>query len=111
MARLLGLGDGLSSKDVYDLAKNGNEKARQVFISMGEALGIVLAMLVNAFNYPLYLLGGGVIAAWDLFAPPMIEETRRRSFTFRASETRIEKAQLGNEAGLYGSAYLTWLKD
>jgi len=111
MARLLGLGDGLSAKDVCDLAQSGNEKARQIFVSMGEALGIVLAMLVNTFNYPLYLVAGGVIGAWDLFAPPMIEETRRRSFTFRASQTRIEKAQLGNEAGLYGSAYLAWLKD
>jgi glucokinase len=38
----------------------------------------------------------------------MIEETRRRSFTFRTTNTRVEKAQLGNEAGLYGAAYLPW---
>lgn len=110
MAKLLGLGDALSSKDVFDLAVAGNDKARTIFVSMGEALGIALAMLINTFNFPLYLLSGGVLAAWDLFAPAMIEETRRRSFTFRSSETRIEKATLGNEAGLYGSAYLPWLK-
>ena len=28
--------------------------------------------LVNAFDFPLYLIAGGVIAGWDLFAPPMI---------------------------------------
>jgi glucokinase len=111
MAKLLGLGDALSAKEVYDIALGGNEKARQIFVSMGEALGITMAMLVNTFNFPLYLIGGGVIAAWDLFAPAMMEETRRRSFTFRASETRIEKAELGNEAGLYGAAYLSWLKE
>ena len=76
----------------------------------GEALGIVLAMLINTFNFPLYLLGGGVIDAWDLFAPAMIEETRRRSFTFRASQPRIEKAKLGNQAGLFGAAYLPLMK-
>jgi glucokinase len=101
----------MSAKDVYDLAEAGNEKARSIFVSMGEALGITLAMLINTFNFPLFLLSGGVIAAWDMFAPAMIEETRRRSFTFRASETRIEKAELGNEAGLYGSAYLSWLRE
>jgi glucokinase len=111
MAKLLGLGDAMSAKDVYDLAEAGNEKARSIFVSMGEALGITLAMLINTFNFPLFLLSGGVIAAWDMFAPAMIEETRRRSFTFRASETRIEKAELGNEAGLYGSAYLSWLRE
>jgi glucokinase len=111
MAKLLGLGDGLTAKEVYDLAIAGNEKAKTIFVSMGEALGIALAMLVNAFNFPLYLLSGGVLAAWDLFAPAMIEETRRRSFTFRTTQTRIEKADLGNEAGLFGAAYLPWMKE
>jgi glucokinase len=36
----------------------------------------------------------------------MFQEVRKRSFVYRASEPRIEKAILGNEAGLYGAAYL-----
>ncbi len=108
MARMLGLGDDISAKDVFDMAVAGNERARRVFVSMGEALGIVLAMMVNAFNFPLYLIAGGVIAGWDLFWPSMIAETRKRSFTFRTTDTRVEKAELGNEAGLYGAAYLPW---
>jgi glucokinase len=111
MAKLLGLGDAMTSKQVFDLAMDGNEKAQTIFVSMGEALGVLLAMLVNTFNFPLYLLSGGVLGAWELFAPAMIEETRRRSFTFRTTNTRIEKAELGNEAGLFGAAYLPWMKD
>jgi len=110
MAKLLGLGDAMSAKNVYDLAMAGNEKALTIFRSMGEALGIALAMLINTFNFPLYLIGGGVIDGWDLFAPAMIEETQRRSFTYRASHPRIEKATLGNKAGLYGAAYLPLMK-
>jgi glucokinase len=110
MAKLLGLGDTLTAKQVYDLAVAGNEKARTIFVSMGEALGIALAMLINTFNFPLYLLSGGVLGAWDLFAPAMLEETRRRSFTFRTTGTRVEKGALGNEAGLFGAAYLPWLQ-
>lgn len=108
MAKLLGLGDALSSRQVYDLAVAGNEKARTIFESLGEALGIALAMLINSFNFPLYLIAGGVIAAWDLFAPSMLAETRRRSFTFRTTDTRIEPAQLGDQAGLFGAACLPW---
>jgi glucokinase len=110
MAKLLGLGGALTSKQVYDLAIGGNEKAHTIFVSMGEALGIALAMLINTFNFPLYLLSGGVIDAWDLFAPAMIEETRRRSFTYRAALPKIEKAKLGNQAGLFGAAYLPLMK-
>jgi len=72
---------------------------------MGVALGIALANLVNIFNAPLYLLSGGPLPAWDLFAPAMFSEVKRRSFTYRNTQTRIEKATLGNEAGLFGAAY------
>jgi glucokinase len=73
---------------------------------MGRALGIAMANLINVFNFPLYLLSGGVLPAWDLFAPIMIQEIEQRSFAFAKTNPRIEKAILGNEAGLYGAAYL-----
>jgi glucokinase len=111
MARLLNLGETMSAKQVYDLAKAGNEKAQRIWTIMGESLGIALAMLVNAFNFPLYLLSGGVLPAWEFFAPPMLETVQARSFTYRASNTRIEQATLGNEAGLYGAAYLPWIEE
>jgi len=106
MAKLLSLGDGITAEGVYKLAVEGNNNARRIFASMGRALGVALAMLVNAFNFPLYLLSGGVLPAWDFFAPAMFEEVELRSFTYRNSETKIDKAILGNEAGLYGAAYL-----
>ncbi len=106
MARLVGLGPDLTSQDVYNLAMDGNEKAKLVFRSTGEALGVALASLINIFNFPLYLLSGGPLPAWDFFAPAMLAEVERRSFTYRNSPTRIERAALGNEAGLYGAAYL-----
>ena len=62
---------------------------------MGRALGIALANLINIFNFPLYLLSGGALPAWDLFAPQMFAEVRRRSFTFTRTSTRIEKAIAG----------------
>jgi glucokinase len=73
---------------------------------MGRALGIALGNLINTFNFPLYLLSGGMLPAWDYFAPTMIEEASRRSFTFRNAHTQIAQAKLGNLAGLYGAAYL-----
>jgi len=106
-ARMLGLGDeSLTARDLYEMAKGGNEKAQAIFNAMGESLGILLAMLINAFDFPLYLIAGGMIAGWDAFAPAMIAEAKRRSFTFRTEDTRVAMAQLGNEAGLYGAAYL-----
>lgn len=106
MARMLHLGEGITAAGVYKLATEGNERAKMIFHAMGTTLGIALANLVNIFNFPLYLLSGGVLAGWDQFAPSMMDEIHRRSFAFRHSRTRIEKATLGNEAGLFGAAYL-----
>jgi len=113
MAQMLHLGENLSAKDVGDLAGQAGEtgdKARAIWASVGEALGIALATLVNTFNFPLYLLSGGPLPSWDYFAPAMLRTVERRSFTYRATKPRIEKATLGNEAGLYGAAYLPWLE-
>jgi glucokinase len=110
MARLLSLGDDLTAAEVFEIAKSGEGdravRARRIFESAGTALGIAIGNLVNIFNFPLYLLSGGPLPAWDLFAPAMMREVEQRSFTFRNTRTRIEKARLGGDAGLFGAAWL-----
>jgi glucokinase len=115
MARLMQLGDDLTAKDVYDIARLDSEpgrKARDIWRVVGEALGAALATLINTFNFPLYLLSGGMLPAWEFFAPSMMRTVERRSFTYRAtrSGTRIAQATLGNEAGLFGAACLPWVE-
>jgi glucokinase len=115
MARLMQLGQEMSPKEVADLAMEAGErgdKARVVWKVMGEALGVALANLINTFNFPLYLLSGGMLPAWELFEPHMMRVAKERSCTFRLTlnETKIAQATLGNEAGLYGAAYLPWIE-
>ena len=113
MARLLQIGHDLTAKEVFDIAQGADsrgDKAREIFRVMGESLGILLATLINTFNFPLYLLSGGMLPAWNLFAPPMLRTVKQRSYSYRTTEstTRIAQATLGNEAGLFGAAYLSW---
>ncbi len=106
MGRVLLLGESITAEQVFDLAVGGSEGARVVFESIGKALGIALANLINIFNFPLYLLSGGPLPAWDYFAPAMFAEVDKRSYTRKRTGTRIEKAVLGADAGLFGAAYL-----
>jgi glucokinase len=106
MGRMMHFGRDTTSAKVYDLALAGNERAIWVFEAMGRALGIAIASLINAFNFPLYLLSGGPLPAWDLFAPTMFSEIKKRSFTYARTGTRVEKGLLGADAGLFGAAYL-----
>jgi glucokinase len=103
---------------VYRMAMQGDRPAQEIYQKAGWALGIVLADLVNVFNLPMYVIGGGVASAWEAFAPAMLKEVAARSFVYRATnpdasapsdhkKTIITRALLGGDAGLYGAARLS----
>lgn len=107
----------LTASSVATLAKSGEPAALRVFDEMGRALGLSLAHLINAFDLPLYVIGGGAAAAWSLFAPRMFETVREMSYVYRMSMpadpscyqpgmTHIVPAELGSDAGLLGAALL-----
>ncbi|MHB1021919.1 MAG: ROK family protein [Acidobacteriaceae bacterium] len=107
-----------SARDLYALAKAGDAGALAVFEEVGRSLGIGLAALVNTLNLPLYVVGGGMAEAWDIFSPWLFEELRHRSYVFRLTDadaatiptkggrTRIVPAALGPDAGLLGACLL-----
>lgn len=117
-----------SAKGIYLMAVQGDEPARHIFRVVGQSLGIALANVINIFNLPMYVIGGGVSNAWDAFAPAMLEQIRKRSFVYTATapspgaagvgksadhdgapprqSTIITHASLGSDAGLFGAARL-----
>jgi glucokinase len=104
----------LSARSVHVCAQAGDPAAIEIFNVAGSALGIALANLINAFNLPMYIIGGGAAKAWDQFSPPMFRELRERSIVFRAGEqekrthrsTEVRPALLQDRAGLLGAARL-----
>jgi glucokinase len=108
------LDPALSARTVHACAQAGDAAAKRIFAAVGVALGIALANLINAFNLPMYVIGGGVSQAWDQFSPRLLEELTERSIVFRAGEeqkmqhrsTEVKPAQLGPHAGILGAARL-----
>lgn len=108
-----------SAHELALLARNGNRRAQEVFDEVGFSLAIALTALINTLNLPLYLLGGGVSEAWDLFAPTMFQHLHSRSYVYRLTEpallapetleanrTYVLRAELGPTAGLLGACLL-----
>ncbi|ABF42865.1 glucokinase [Candidatus Koribacter versatilis Ellin345] len=105
-----------SSKVIYQLAIQGDKAAQEIFNTVGHSIGIAVANMVNALNFPMYVIGGGVASAWDAFHNPMMEEVRKRSFIYRVTapeavaagqkRTIVTRALLGGDAGLFGAARL-----
>src|ERR1700732_1723671 len=95
MARALKEDPEFTSKVIYELAMQCDGPARVIFERVGKALGTVVADMVNIFNFPMYVIGGGVASAWDAFAPLMLETVGRNSFVYRATAP-TENIQAGN---------------
>jgi glucokinase len=126
LAKAVGSDPEFSAKSVYLLAQQGDPDAQRIFHRFGEVLGILLADLINVLNLEMFVIGGGVLSAWDAFAPTMFAELCDRSLVYAATapddilgknkppspqianysskKTIITKAILGSDAGLYGAA-------
>ena len=111
------LGHEFSARTVFECAHNGEGAAIAIFETVGKTLGIAVGNLINALNLPLYVVGGGVAKAWDLFSPALMRELSNRSIVFRAGEPRrsqrratmIAHTMLAENAGLLGAARLPML--
>ena len=101
---LTGRTDVADSKDVYRLAKGGDAAALESFRRLAYWLGVGIGTVVNLLNPERILLSGGVVAAGRILLDPLVEEARRRSNPLSFAGCRIEKAALGNDAGLVGAA-------
>ena len=96
----------LSAKEIARAANEQDACALTVFERMAVHLGVGMANVVNALNPEAVVIGGGVSAAFDLFAPRAREEMMRRAFPVPAKRCRIVKAECGDDAGLLGAAWL-----
>jgi glucokinase len=112
-------GAPLTALELAEAARSGDADVQAIFAETGRALGIGLAGLINILNLPLYVIGGGVVNSWDLFAPSMFEELERRSYVYALTApgrpasggmpgggTHVRPAKLGAEAGLLGACIL-----
>jgi glucokinase len=113
LAKVMERDKEITAKHVFQLAASGDPAATEIFRAVGDALGTIVADLVNALNLPMYVVGGGVSAGWDAFSPRMFEIIRKRSFVYEATAPDINKpgtivtrAQLGGDAGILGAARL-----
>jgi glucokinase len=98
--------ESLSADKVAELARKGNIAAQASFDQLGCWLGIGLASLTNTLNIQAVIIGGGVSASFDLLLPALRRTIQQRCFPEIYEGLIIERALLGDDAGLLGGAAL-----
>lgn len=102
----LDAGDDISSKMVFDLAKQGDKLAVAVADRVCYYLGFAMANLANTLNPTYIIIGGGVSAAGDFLLTRVQKYFEQNTFPNVRQSTKIRLATLGNAAGVIGAARL-----
>ena len=95
----------IEAKDVFDAAKAGDAVGMKMVDQLGRYIGLAAANLAVTTDPEKIIIGGGVSKAGSI----LIETIRKhyQAYAFSAvRETEFVLAELGNDAGIVGSAYL-----
>ncbi|ROR27393.1 glucokinase [Mobilisporobacter senegalensis] len=95
--------DSLTAKDIFDAARSGDIMASQVIENAGYWLGTALASITSVLDPDVYVIGGGLSNAGDFFVDK-VSKYYRQKVLHVCKKTMIKKAELGNDAGIYGAA-------
>ncbi|HFI0425415.1 TPA: ROK family glucokinase [Streptococcus suis] len=99
-------GQDVTAKDVFDLAKEGDDLALIVYRHFSEYLGVACANIAAVLNPAYIVLGGGVSAAGDFLLDGVRKVFAENCFPQIKESTQIVLATRGNDAGVLGAASL-----
>ena len=97
----------LTTADILDAARSGDELAQAAIDHVARWLGQVLAACVGVLNPARFVIGGGLgLAAFDLLFPRATRELQRRVLAKGYQQLSIVRSQLASSA--IGAACLVW---
>lgn len=87
-------------------AEQGDPLAVKVLVEAGEALGVAIASMAMILNIDLYVIGGSVAKAGDLFLEPARKMVPHYSFKSVSSGVRIVANELDTDGPILGCGWL-----
>lgn len=96
----------IHAKDVFDLAGTDDQDCLQIVSRTGDVLGLSLANIATMINPSKIVIGGGVSKAGKPLLDAIQLAFNRYALDRLTRVCDIDTAQLGNDAGIYGAAFL-----
>jgi glucokinase len=99
--------DKINGKTAFEAMRAGDRAGTRIVKNYIKDLGEGLVNYINIFQPEVILLGGGISKEGEGLLKPLRRYIYRYSYgTKMLARTRIEKAKLGNDAGIIGAAML-----
>ena len=102
-------GRELEAKDVFDAAKAGDKFSVDIVDYEAEYLAMGISNLLNTLDPEIVVLGGGVSLAGDFLIDRVKESLKKYALPSALEGLKIVQAELGNDAGILGAAYLAMM--
>lgn len=96
----------IESKDVFMSAKKGDKLSLDIVEETAKYLALGLSTALSITNSDVVVIGGGVALAGDFLLNKVKEYMKDDLLTSIYDDLEIKLAKLGDEAGIYGAAYL-----
>lgn len=96
----------LEAKDVFELAGNGDEASQRIIDRVTDVLGFAMANIALTINPSQILIGGGVSKAGKPLLSKITAAFKKHALPRVSDCCDVNLAQLGNDAGMIGAAYL-----
>lgn len=96
----------ITTKDIFELAKEGDQELRQLIEHVTDVLGSALASIAIVTNPSKIVIGGGVSKAGNQLLEPLKKAFSKYVLPRTEEACEFEIAALSNDAGVYGAAYL-----
>lgn len=96
----------ITTKDIFDLAKQGDQLSEQIIDHTANVLGFAISNIATVINPSKILIGGGVSQAGESFIRKIETQFKRYALPRVSDICEFKIAELGNDAGMIGAAYL-----
>ena len=96
----------IKARHVFNAYSYGDPAAIKIIRQCIQYWGMAAANLVSLFNPEKIIFGGGVFGPALQFLPDIMEEACRWAQPVSIKQTKFEPSALGDEACLYGAAFL-----
>jgi glucokinase len=99
-------GSGIRSRAIAEALAAKDELVHETLLTAADYLAAGLASLINFYNPPLIILGGGLVEAVDEFFQLVVKRATNASLSVPRTRVQIVKAGLGDFSGIAGAAVL-----
>ena len=99
-------GREVEAKDIFDAAKEGDNFSISLVDYEAEYIALGIGNLLNILDPEIIVIGGGVALAGEILFDRIKEKLTKYALSSTLEGLKIVPAELGNDAGIIGAAYL-----